>query len=178
MVNYRITKYDPEKRNHKGHYLDRKDWISISCLGDSEYNLPNYEAYEKTETAYVEAVLTILHEKEIDQLKVEHLELHATAEDFENHQQEGILKNLPVDFESEIATLKNGTVFDLKKIRKIIRLILRETLWMELYHPTIKITFGYDYYMYVKCPKLKEHTIKCIEKMGLFVEPNIGRPES
>ena len=55
------------------------------------------------------------------------------------------------------------------------RLVLRETVWMNLLESEFKITFGYDYYMYVECSELKNSTINQIEKMGLFVEPNMGQ---
>ena len=55
----------------------------------------------------------------------------------------------------------------------MIRLILRETVWMNLLNSEFKITFGYDYYMYVECSELTSMTIKQIERMGLFVEPNM-----
>ena len=172
---YRITKFDPKKRNEEGHFLDNSKWTAISDIGKSKYRNVGYEEYEKTETAYAESIKLILGEKNISSLKIDSLERHYTFEDFENYQKDGRLKNIDVDFNIEIATLKNGTVLNLGEIQKIIRLILRETVWMELLESEFKITFGYDYYMYVECSDLEKSTINRIEKMGLFVEPNMGQ---
>ena len=116
MTSYSITKYNPEKRNAQGHYLDHSEWTSIGDIGKPEYNNLDYAAYEKTE---------------------------------------------------------NGFELDFESIEKIIRLILREMIWMVLVNENIKIRFGHDYYMYVSTVNLKPSTISKIENNGLFVEPDI-----
>jgi len=174
-MTYRITKFDPKKRNEEGHFLDDSEWTAISDIGNPKYNNVNYAEYEKIETAYIESIKLILDEKRISNLKIDSFELYNTIEDFENFKKDGRLKNIDIDFKSEIATLKNGTTLNLIEIQKIIRLILRETIWMNLINSEFKITFGYDYYMYVECSELTKSTIEKIQEMGLFVEPNINR---
>ncbi len=174
-MTYRITKFDPKKRNEEGHFMDNSEWTAISDIGKSEYNNVSYKEYEKTETAYAESIKLILDEKKISNLKIDSLELHNTLEDFENYKKDDRLKNMDVDFKSEIATLRNGTTLNLKEIQKMTRLILRETIWMNLLNAEFKITFGYDYYMYVECSELTNVTIERIENKGLFVEPNMGQ---
>ena len=174
-MTYRITKFNPKKRNEEGHFLDDSEWTAISDIGKSEYRNVSFEEYEKIETAYVESITIILDEKNVTSLKIDSLELHNTFADFEKYKKDGRLKNINVDFNKEIATLENGNILNLTEIQKMARLILRETVWMNLLEPEFKITFGYDYYMYVECSELKNSTIKQIEKMGLFVEPNIGQ---
>jgi hypothetical protein len=71
--------------------------------------------------------------------------------------------------------LKDGETLNLTEVQKMIRLILRETIWMYLTSSDLKISFGYDYYMYVECSELSKTTLGEIEKMGLFVEPDIGQ---
>ncbi len=174
-MTYRITKFDPKKRNKEGHFLDNSEWTAISDIGKSEYRNVGYEEYEKTETAYVESIKLILNEKNIPSLKIDSLELRGSFEEFENYKKDGRLKNIDVDFNSEIDTLENGTFLNLKQVQKMIRLILRETVWMNLLDSAFKIILGYDYYMYVECSELTNLTIKRIEEMGLFVEPNMGQ---
>ena len=174
-MTYRITKFDPKKRNEEGHFLDNSEWTAISDIGKSEYRNVSYEEYDKTETAYVESIILILDEKNITSLKIDSLELHDTLADFEEYKKDGRLKNIDVDFNSEIDTLENGNILNLTQIQKMTRLVLRETVWMNLLESEFKITFGYDYYMYVECSELKNSTINQIEKMGLFVEPNMGQ---
>ena len=173
MTNYSITKYNPEKRNAQGHYLDHSEWTSIGDIGKPEYNNLDYAAYEKTETAYVDAIKIILNDINVTCLKVESLELHMSKEEFEKEEATGKLKNIHVDFDKEILKLKNGFELDFESIEKIIRLILREMIWMVLVNENIKIRFGHDYYMYVSTVNLKPSTISKIENNGLFVEPDI-----
>ena len=174
-MNYRITKFDPKKRNKEGHFLDNSEWTSISDIGKREYKNVSYEEYETTEKAYAESIRLILDEKNIQNLEVDSIELHDSYEDFENYKKDGRLKNIEIDFNNEIANLKDGTILNLMEVQKMIRLILRETIWMNLISSDLKITFGYDYYMYVECSELSKITLNKIEKTGLFVEPNIGQ---
>lgn len=170
MIRYRITKFDPKKRNHKGHFLDNSEWTAISDIGKPAYNYVSYEAYETIETAYVEAVLLILKEKQIHSLEVASLENFYDIEEFEQDKSSGRLKNMEVDYYKDIAILQNGLKLGLEDLPKIIRLILRECLWLELVSLHFKLSFGYDYYMYVECFKLQKNTIKVIENQRLFVE--------
>ena len=48
---------------------------------------------------------------------------------------------------------------------------------MKLISENIKITFGYDYYMYVECEELRFATEIEIGRMGLFVEENVKQRE-
>ncbi len=175
MTSYRITKFNPNKRNQEGHFLDDSEWTAISDIGNPKYNNVGYEEYEKIETTYVEAITLILYEKGIESLELDSLELHNGLEDFERYKKDGRLQNITIDFEREIAPLKNGDILNVGEIKKLVRLILREIIWMQLFNSEIKITFGYDYYMYVECSELKNSTIKDIEEKGLFVEPNMDK---
>lgn len=171
MISYRITKFNPSKRDVQGYYLDDSEWTAISDIGKSKYNNITYEEYEKIETAYVEAIMLILREKNIESLKVAALEAsYYDIETFEEDKRSGRLRNIEVDYHQQVATLKNGKILNLAEIPTIIRLILRECIWMELLTTDFKLTFGYDYYMYVKCYDLKDSTIRETEKINLFVE--------
>ena len=172
-MTYRITKYDPKKRNNEGHYLDFSDWTSISDIGNPAYNNLTFEDYESIETAYVESIKLILEEKNIKELDINGIEFYNYFDDFKKLKEEGQLKNIDLDFDKDIACLKDGKSLNLREIEKIIRLILRETIWMNLITRDLKVIFRYDYYMYVDCIEISNSTIKKIEKMGLFVEPDM-----
>ncbi|MBR9917492.1 hypothetical protein GYB29_07390 [bacterium] len=153
--------------------MDNSEWTAISDIGKPEYKNVSYEEYETTENAYTESVRLILDEKNIQSLKIDSLELYNSYEDFENWEKDGRLQNIEIDFNNEIANLKDGTILNSTEVQKMIRLILRETIWMKLISSDLKITFGYDYYMYVECSELSKTIVDKIEKMGLFVEPNV-----
>ena len=173
MTSYRITKYNPDKRTEQGHYLDNSEWTAISDINKPEYNSVTYEEYEKVETAYVDAIKAIMLDNNLEFLQVDSLELHDKKQDFKKYEKTGRLKNIIVDFNMELKILKNGLQIGFSEIDKIIRLILRETVWMLLINNNFEVRFGYDYYMYVKTNSIKESTIKEIEKTGLFLEPGI-----
>jgi hypothetical protein len=171
LTSYRITKYDPNKRNEQGHYLDNSEWTSISDIGKAEYNNVTFEDYEEIESAYVAAVKLIMHANNLDFLKVDTLELNHKKNDFKEYEKTGRLRNISVDFDKEVKILRDGMQLNLVEIDKIIRLILRETVWMLLVNKDFELRFGYDYYMYVKSTELKQDTIQKIEATKLFVEP-------
>ncbi|MFD3002586.1 hypothetical protein ACFS7Z_19605 [Pontibacter toksunensis] len=175
MVSYRITKFNPTKRNEEGHYLDDSEWTAISDIGKAQYNNVTYQEYETIETAYVKSIQLILREKNRKSLRIDSLELYDTKEDFDRYKKDGRLRNLTVDFENEISILKNKDELSLSQIEKFTRLMLRETIWMLLVDRDIEVRFGYDYYMYVKCEELASETMDAIHNLGLFVEPNVGQ---
>jgi len=173
MTSYRITKYDPIKRNEQGHYLDNSEWTAISDIGKPEYNNVTYEEYEEIESAYVAAIKSIMQDNNIEFLRVDSLELHDKKQDFKKYEKTGRLRNITVDFDKEVKSLRNGLQLSASEIDKITRLILRETVWMLLVDKDFEVSFGYDYYMYVKTANLKQETIQKIETTKLFVEPEV-----
>lgn len=175
MISYRITKYDPKKRNSEGVYADSVEWISISDIGNPENHNLSFEEYYKTESCYVNAIKIILQEKKIASLKIDSLEIYNDKSDFDNYVGENELKGIDFNYTKDIEDLKNGLDLKTKYLDKTIRLILRELIWMKLITSEIEVKFGYDYYMYVKCDKLSDDLIKLIEETGIFVEPNIDQ---
>ncbi|MGB3850827.1 MAG: hypothetical protein WA958_12730 [Tunicatimonas sp.] len=170
MITHRIAKYNPENRNSDGSYSDQSEWTSISDIGNPDYGSPTYEQYEAVENKYVQAVLEILKEKSVKDLSVRGLELCYTKKDFDEFVKDGRLHNLPINFDTEISPLRNGSKISLGYLEKIIRLILRETIWMRLESEKVKVMFGYDYYMYVYCEPLLDETMREIKLNGVFVE--------
>jgi hypothetical protein len=173
---YRITKFNPIKRETEGDYFHLSEWTAISDIGKPEYNNISYEEYERVETAYVNAVYSILKEKKIDSLLVDSLGFCSSKEDFQEFAKDGRLQNLKVDFETEIAILRNGLELDLNKLNKYLRLLLRETIHMLLVNNEIEIAFYWDFFMFVECEELNISTIRQIEESGLFVEKDKERP--
>ena len=170
LTNYRITKYNPQKRDSQGAYLDFEEWTSISDVGKATALFLTYEAYEEIENAYVAAVKTVLKEKNRFALNTSDVELHHVESDFRTFEIDGRLASLSVDFSKEIVDIRDGVTLSGSELDKFIRLILREVIWMKLFNDVMVVTFGYDYYMYVECEELQAITIAEIEKSGLYVE--------
>lgn len=177
MISYRITKYNPKKRDKNGAYKDKNEWTSISDIGSEKYGNVGFEAYKKVENSYVEAIKLILIEQKIDTVKVDSIEKNIDQGYFDVNKNEKFYPKLEIDFDKDIGQLKNGFEIGFWEIDKTIRLILREIIWMNLISKNIKIIFGYDFYMYIECEELKFETEHKICKMGLFVEKNIRQRE-
>lgn len=169
MTSYRISKYNPANRGSNGTYLDDSEWTSISHINKKEYKYLTYNEYKKIEDAYVEAVKIISADKKIDFLNVTSVEFYNDKASFAEYSNNETLKDLSVSFE-DVQSLRNGTQVPLDKLPELIRLVLREIIWMNLINRKIKIYTGYDYYLYTRCGKLKRSSIESIEKTGLFIE--------
>ena len=98
MVSYRITKYDPKKRDESGIYKDKNEWTSISDIGNKKYGNVGFEEYEKVENSYIEAVRLILIEQKIDIVKVDSIETNIDQEYFEAKKNENLFTNLEINF--------------------------------------------------------------------------------
>lgn len=162
MSYYRITKYNPALRDENGRYT-ANDWTAISDIkktfGDG---ILTASKYKQTEDAYVEAVKIILKEKDISQMTICDLEKNDNMEEF---------VFLP-DEKNFFDKITNNNRVDIHEIEVATRLSLREVIWCSLLANMgdVKIEFGYDYYMYIKCTELEETTKQMILDSGLFVE--------
>ena len=170
MKTYRITKYNPKKRNASGVFQDLSEWTSVSDIGKAKYNKPTYEAYKIIEDAYVFAITSIMEEQQTGYLIIEKLSNYATHTKLKLSRKKGFLQDLDFDYQKDIASLKDSQKLSGTHLDLIIRLILREEIWMELRNPKFKVSFGYDYYMYISIVAISNVLRSQIESSGLFVE--------
>ncbi len=143
MIKYRITKYDPAKREEDGYYqLD--DWISVS---DIDKHIVTKEEYLFVENNYVAIIINIM-----EHLKIEGLKVNGLEKGFNLQRNIFILSkyNIFLDKNQQyiFKTIKNNNYYHIKEIKSVVKLILRECMWCRLVSPSVKFTFGYDYYMY------------------------------
>lgn len=157
MKKYRITKYDPKKRDAVGRYLDNSEWISFYDVEKNGHETLTFLEYKKVESKYGEAIKMILKEKKVEKLKIDSLEKYTLTDSFD-------------DLENNISHMEEGLELNLKEVENLIRLILREQVWMNLVSTKVEINFGYDYYMSVKCEEINPIVIQEIEESGLFIE--------
>lgn len=70
-----------------------------------------------------------------------------------------------------ITDIKEGMQIVTENIDDYVRLILKDYFWCELLASNgIKVEFGYDFYMYVSCPKLEGYLIRKYSSIGIFIE--------
>lgn len=161
-MKYRVTKYNPDFRDRNNNYLVN-EWTSYTDIGNL-YNGKVFtkEAYEKTEAKYIDAIYTLLDLIKENKLKIKNLEKNNTKKDFLSSDLNELYKVYKILKEDMI-------VFDL---REVIMLVLREYCWFELHSidEKIKISFGYDYYMYFDIGDNNTLPEKEMKKTGLFIE--------
>lgn len=176
-VTYRISKYDPEYSDEDGNIL-HSQWTSISDIIEDR-SPESFEAYYLTETAYKDAIFLIMQQLGIDTLTTDHIEyLPPTKQEFNEHLFKGYYKHILPTFVAELEDMKNGQKLRGEELEMLIRLILREVLYAELVSDKLRISFGYDYYMYATCPPLPEQIIRKISQIGLFVEIDMEEDEA
>ena len=169
-VRYRITKYDPAKRDRSGRY-PQNEWTSVYDMGSPAFSpVLTLSEYLRTEEAYTKAVADVMQHFGLSALYVYRAELHPSC--FAAARQ---MQSVGISLSKEEKTLyrafKSGLKLTGGNIPSAVRMILRELCWAELvtYGP-MKVEFGYDYYMYITCPVLPEEVIRQINSYGLFVE--------
>lgn len=155
----RVTKYNPLFRDANGNYLV-EEWSSFGDVGN-DFNGINFtiEEYLQIEQKYIDSIIVILNASDCSGVVIRNIEKHSS---------EGLLNNLLVMYE----TLNEEKLIDLINLPDLIKLILRENIWCELYcyaNYNIVIRFGYDFYMYVNGIDKDSPIWKEVNKTGLFV---------
>ncbi len=159
---YRITKYNPEFRDHNGAYK-KEDWTAISDIGMTfENKALSPTDYLSTEEAYIEAISFFMDESEASTLEVVLLSKHTPPKKNDVWYSSSLLKTYQL--------ISDNNFYDKHTILNISRLALREYIWCKLKSDKMFVHFGYDYYMYIGSKKKPIHIIPQIEALGLFVE--------
>ncbi len=145
MFEYRITKYDPARRNAAGHYLV-DEWISFSDIGRSFSGcVLTLDDYQRIESAYVSSAQAFL-------------------------QQAGVSRLVVRDAEHPPPGIANGDILDVTQLGEVLRRLLREEFWCRLEGSSAFIHVGYDYYMYVGVPVRCINAERVTTRLGLFPE--------
>lgn len=168
MSAIRVSKYDPAFRDANGRY-QRQEWTSVSDVGRrfGRVKLSSRD-YLRIERAYICLIACFASMPYVGEFRVVGLEVsskggirRALAEAKEMHLDPVAIDRFPI--EGERATL--GAIGDL------VRLALREYLWFRLESLSGHFAyFGYDYYIYVGGPRVKERLIELSHRLGLFAE--------
>lgn len=160
---WRVTKYNPKFRDKHGHYTLVEDWTSPYEIGNSfDGNELTLEYYLRVEEAYIDSAISFMEESDIQSVRVLGLEGSITEEDRASFLYES---------EFEGVVLKEDSLVDLGVLRLIMKMVLRDFIWCQLYDgDRFFIHLGTDYYMYigshVNCPS----AIEWSTTNGLFLE--------
>jgi hypothetical protein len=161
MFFYRITKYNPHDRTAQGFYLN-PTWTSCSDIGKTyDGNVFSADDYMKVEDLYVAVIRAFMECQKIRSLTITALEKRAHISQSLVYSQDMLAlskeifcgQRLPNDLVAQVA-----------------RLALREDIWCKLEEKSLKVHFGYDYYLYISSSRVCSNVITGIEKSGLFIE--------
>jgi len=148
MQHYRVTKYDPSRRDVSGAY-PADDWTSRSDIGQSFGGVAlTEERYTAVESAYLDAASAFLNEAGVRELVVVGLEKGAARE----------------------GSPSQGEVVPAERIPAVLRALLREEYWCRLEGTSAFVHVGWDYYMYIGVPTLCRNAESVARNLGLFVE--------
>jgi hypothetical protein len=149
VFEFRVTKYDPAHRDHRGAY-SRDDWTSISDIGRSFNGTFLTESeYCRVENGYAAVATAFLREAGIDKLDVVGIENAASVR----------------------PQIAEGSSVDLDGVAEVVRCLLREQFWCKLEGPRAFVHVGYDFYMYVGVSRECRDAERLARQLGLFVEP-------
>lgn len=171
LVKYRITKYEPMLRNHKGAYMGN-DWTSIYDFGDVGRQT-TLQLYYDTETAYIDTYMEMLLSKKVSYLTLNHVEIVSDIQECIEK-----LKTLNVKLSTTqielLRTIHDGCQLTLNEFPDIFKLVMRELIWCDLrdYCGNIIIEFGCDYYTYITCRIIDENIIEHARSKGIYIEAN------
>ena len=143
MVEYRITKYDPQFRDATGAF-SRHEWTSYRDVGASV----SLDDYLRIEATYVSVAIAFLIEAGIGWLQVDSLENAGKT---------------PVAY-------AEGAVLAPAEWESAFRSVLREHFWCRFQSSESFVHFGWDYYMYVGVPRHCPKAHAAAGASGLFVE--------
>jgi hypothetical protein len=160
VYRWRVTKYDPARRDRQGRLRD-ETWTSSSDIGRQlEGDALTVTEYLAVEDAYVAAVRAFHRAAGEPLLTVTGLEVREPA-------------RRPSPLPSvESRELHDEATVQSHELDALTRLVLREEMWCELRHAAdFRIRFGWDLYMYVTSSAPSSEAIAEAEARRLFVEP-------
>lgn len=146
VFEFRVTKYDPKHRDHRGAYT-RDDWISVCQIGQTFNGVVlTQQEYQRVEDAYACVALAFLHEAGVLSLAVVGLENQ---------------ESIPLPF-------TEGSLLDEAEVGRVVRRLLRAEFWCRLEGAGSFVHVGYDYYMYVRVPVACPGAVTLARQLGLF----------
>ena len=150
-MHYAISKYDPAYRID-GIYT-KEEWTDYSDIGRIVGgHLLTKSEYLTVESRYLSTVSDVLDLLGIDQMELQHLEMHGSMRWLRR-----VLKLYP-------------RTKDRAGILSFLRGCLRNKYWGELHHPALTIFTGYDYYLAIICDLSEETIERIVSKNRLYYQ--------
>ena len=149
MFQFRLSKYDPSRRDAQGAYLP-DDWTSIADVGRPfDGQVLTQATYRQVEDSYLDVLAAFMAEAGVPELTIEGLELPEHAD----------------------VPWQEGQTLDGDALHDVWRHVLRQQAWCRFRHASgFFIHFGYDLYAYVGTPRPSPQALALATQRGLFLE--------
>jgi hypothetical protein len=159
---WRITKYDPELRDEGGKFQG-SSWSSVWNIGKLDNGaVLTVDEYLHFESAYVNTAISFAIESGAFELAIK--EFEGAVPD------QSALTELGLPAIHPLPELSEGSVVGAHQAGDIIRLVLRELVWLKLVASSFFVHFGHDFYMYVGSDVRCDDSRRRAEASNLFVE--------
>ena len=173
MVWHEIVKYNPKNYDSRGVYtID--EWTSRCDVGKC-YNgkLFTIGDYLDVEQRYIAVILSIMKATKSKRLTIQYLE--ADKEYIVSRIESSKFYELDSCLLSSLPLLEEGHQIGINQLSDILRLALREYIYLELNNKEhdLQIKFGYDYYLDVACTLNNDVLSNIVRKEGLFLGPRL-----
>ncbi len=171
MVWHEIVKYSPENYDENGVYT-KDEWISKSDVGTSYDGKPfTLEEYLDIEQRYVNVILAIMDATNCRYMIIQYLEadkayIAKRIKTSKFHKIDSLLLK-------SISLLEENKRISIEKISDVLRLALREYIYVEFSNKEhgVFVKFGYDYYLNVACSLSNEVLEGIVREEKLFLDP-------
>lgn len=158
-----VTKYNPAFRDDEGHYK-KEEWVGFFQVGKRiNGELLTFDLYSEAENKYITAVKWFFQLHNCTCITLKSVEKKDIA-DYQHADKDQLLKVYNL--------IDEGFSLSIDDIDSVIKLILRELVWAELFckqEELIAVRFGYDFYMYFNSNRNIDALSERITKLGLFV---------
>lgn len=168
---HEIVKYNPLFYNVDGAYC-RDEWTSVSDIGENfDGKVLTAEEYLMVESCYIDAACDIIQISDLDKLVIEYIEKDEKW--IEQRMKSSKIPTQDLSLLPIIKKLNQGYELDISEFRDAARLCLREYVYIVFCdtNHSLKINFGYDYYMYIKCLLNEKILQSIVVRYNLFLNP-------
>lgn len=168
---HEIVKYSPQKYDSNGIYT-ADEWTSRCDVGKKfDGKLFTIEEYLRVEQRYVSVILSIMKATNCKYMTIQYLE--ADKEYITSRIKSSKFYNIDSELLKSMPLLEEKRRIYILKITDIIRLSLREYIYVVLRNKEhkLQIEFGHDYYLKISCSLNLETLKNIVYREGLYLDP-------
>lgn len=168
---HEIVKYSPQKYDSNGIYTT-DEWTSMWDVGKKfDGKLFTLEEYLRVEQRYVSVILSIMKAMNCKYMTIQYLE--ADKDYIAKQIKASKYREIDYHLLMSISLLEEGRRISIERMSDILRLALREYIYVELSNKEhgVFVKFGYDYYLNVACSLSNEELEHIARKESLFLDP-------